>query len=79
MFTKYLGIKNKLGCHLISTAVGGLVLITCISFFCQFVAVGGSILAVWPRALPYLLAAGYLVLIIFMPLCEHFAVVLTSK
>lgn len=78
MLTERLGIGNRLGCHLLSTAVGGLVLITCISFFCQFVAVGSNIMAVWPHALPYLLAAGYLVLIIFMPLCERIAGALTS-
>ena len=32
--------------HLLSTANGGLVLITFISFFCQFVAVGGILFQV---------------------------------
>ena len=77
MFTERIGIKNRLGCHLVSTDIGGLVLITCISFFCQFVAVGGAILAVWPHALPSLLMSGYMVLIIFMPVCERIAGILT--
>lgn len=63
-----LKIKNKMGFHLFSTAIGGFVLITCISFFCQFVAVGSIVFQVWPYALPYLFFSGYLVLIIFLPI-----------
>lgn len=72
-----LQINNKLACHLISSIVGALVLITCISFFCQFVSVGSIIFAVWPKALPYLWISGYLVIVIFMPLCQKAADILT--
>lgn len=63
--------------HLLSSAVGALVLITCISFCCQFVAVGNLLFIVWPKALPYLLASGYVVIVVFMPICEKIAVALT--
>lgn len=72
------GVKNPLLFRLASTAIGGLVLITCISFFCQFVAVGEIIFQVWPHAWPYLYGSGYLVLIIFMPVCEKIAGALTK-
>ncbi|MGM0216714.1 hypothetical protein [Enterococcus sp. AZ109] len=74
-----LNIENKIIYHLVSTAVGGLVLITCISFFCQFIAVGNLLFVVWPKALPYLLLSGYLVLVIFMPVCQKIAAVLTEE
>lgn len=71
-------IKGKLGSHLFSTAVAGAILVTCISFFCQFVAVGPALPLIWPHALPYLLISGYIVLIIFIPICEKIAEVLTK-
>ncbi len=73
-----LGIKNALLGHLISSAVGAVVLITCISFFCQFVAVGDLLFVVWPHALPYLIASGYVVIVIFMPICQKIALALTE-
>ena len=73
-----LGVKNAIASHLLSSAVGALVLITCISFFCQFVAVGDLLFVVWPHALPYLLASGYVVIVVFMPVCEKIAVALTK-
>lgn len=73
-----LHIKNKLGSHLFSTAIGGLVLITCISFFCQLVAVGSIVFRVWPHALPYLLMYGYLVLLVFLPASTKIAELLTK-
>lgn len=73
-----LGVKNKLAAHLLSSAVGAGVLITCISFCCQFVAVGSLLFVVWPKALPYLLFSGYLVIVFFMPVCEKIAVALTK-
>lgn len=76
--TAYLGIQNKVMAHLLSSAVGALVLITCISFFCQFVAVGNLLFVVWPKALPYLLLSGYIVIVLCMPLCEKIAVALTK-
>lgn len=72
-----LGLRNKLLFHLFSIAVGGAVLITCISFFCQFVAFGSMTFQVWPRTLPYLLLSGYLVLVVFMPICKKAAILLT--
>lgn len=75
---KKMNITNKLIAHLISSAVGALILITCISFFCQFVAVGGALFQVWPKALPYLLGSGYLVIVLFMPVCQKIAEILTK-
>lgn len=75
---KALNIKNKIAGHLLSSAVGAIILITCISFFCQFVAVGNLLFIVWPKALPYLLLSGYVVIVLFMPLCEKIAKVLTE-
>lgn len=72
------GIKNPLLFRLLSTAFGGLILITCISFFCQFVAVGGMLFKVWPHAWPYLYGSGYIVLVLFMPVCEKIAEILTN-
>lgn len=73
-----LNIKNRFIGHLLSSAVGALVLITCISFFCQFVAVGNLLFIVWPKALPYLLASGYVVIVVFMPICEKIGMILTK-
>lgn len=73
-----IGIRNKFGAHLLSSAVGAAVLITCISFCCQFVAVGELLFVVWPKALPYLLLSGYVVIVVFMPICEKIAVALTK-
>lgn len=75
---QHLNIKNKLAGHLLSSAVGALVLITCISFFCQFVAVGNLLFIIWPKALPYLLASGYVVIVVFMPICEKIALAVTK-
>lgn len=78
-FASWIGIKNKLAFHLLSTVIGGMVLIPIISFFCQFVAFGENMLQVWIHALPYLLLTGYLVLVFFMPLCTKLAKLLTKK
>ncbi|MCC8179370.1 MAG: hypothetical protein LIP23_00425 [Planctomycetes bacterium] len=75
--SKKLGIQNRLLFRLLATAVGGVVLITCISFFCQFVAFGGVMFHIWPYALPYLLLTGYIVLLLFMPVCVKIAAALT--
>lgn len=72
-----LGIRNKVAGHLLSSAVGAVVLITCISFFCQFVAVGELLFVVWPHALPYLIASGYVVIVVFMPVSQKMAEALT--
>lgn len=74
-----LGIKNVLVSHCISSAVGALILITCISFLCQFIAVGNLLFVVWSKALPYLLLSGYLVIVLCMPLCEKLAAALTKQ
>ncbi|MCG8156384.1 hypothetical protein JMY81_08515 [Brenneria goodwinii] len=71
------GIKSKLLFHLLSTAIAGVVLIVCISLGCQFVAFGGAVFQVWPYALPYLLIAGYITLVVFLPVCKEIAGVLT--
>lgn len=68
-----LAIKNKLLFHLLACAVSGAIYITCISFICQFVAFGGAVFSVWAPMLIYLLLVGYLVLVIFMPLCQKIA------
>lgn len=75
---KRLRIKNTLAAHLLSSAVSGAVFITCISFTCQFIAFGGAVFSVWPYTLPYLLLVGYAVLVVFMPLCQRVAALLTE-
>lgn len=74
-----LHITNKLARHLFATLIGGLVLITCISFFCQYVAVGSILFQVWPHAWPYLMLSGYLVLVIFIPVSTKLAELLTKE
>ena len=73
-----LNIKSKVLFHLISSAVAGVVYITCISFICQFIAFGGSVFIVWMPMYLYLLLVGYAVLVIFMPLCKKLARWLTE-
>jgi len=77
-FARKLGVDNKFLFHLVSTAVAAIVLITCISFFCQFVAFGRDVFQIWPYSLPYLMVAGYIVLVVFLPVSKEVAARLTS-
>jgi hypothetical protein len=73
-----LKIQNRFLFHLVSTAAGGIILVPCISFFCQFVALGSMIFHVWPHILLFLILTGYAVLLVFLPICKKLAVALTK-
>lgn len=72
------GIKNKWIKYFVSTGINGLIYICCISLCCQFVSFGPKIFQIWPGTFPYLFLVGYVILLVFMPLCIKLADVLTK-
>lgn len=71
-------ISNKLVATLVSTAITGFVYILLISFFNLFSSTGFMVMRVWPHTFPYLYLVGYIILIIFMPLIQKLAILLTK-
>jgi len=62
-------MADSMAKNLLTTAITGFVYIFLISFFNLFVSAGIHVFSVWPRLFPVLYVVGYLILLIFMPLC----------
>ncbi|WP_241963563.1 hypothetical protein [Gordonibacter sp. 28C] len=73
-----LHVKNKVGAHFISVAVLALVMITSISYVCTWinnVQVAGwdGTFAAWIMVYPFLLASGYVVELVMLPVAMKLA------
>lgn len=56
--------------RLLTTAVTGLIYIFLISFCNMFVSAYTNVIMIWPHAFPFLYIAGYIVLIVCIPINE---------
>ena len=78
-----LGVKSKVGVHFISVAVLALVMITSISFICTWInniqgAGWDGTFAAWIMVYPFLLASGYVVELIMLPLAMKMAAAISG-
>lgn len=71
-------MKDSLPKNLLTTAVTGFVYIFLISFFNLFSTTGFQVLHVWPKLFPVLFIIGYVILLLFMPICVKIADWLTQ-
>ena len=76
-------MKSKVGVHFISVAVLALVMITSISFICTWinniqVAGWDGTFAAWIMVYPFLLAGGYVVELIMLPLAMKMAAAISG-
>ena len=78
-----LHVKNKVGAHFVSVAVLALVMVTSISFVCtwlnnvQTVGMAGTI-ASWTMVYPFLIASGYIVELVSLPLAMKAATAISG-
>lgn len=73
-----LGCKGKFMRHLISTIVISLLMVTIISFLCQFISFGNKMMPIWLKCIPYLLGFGTVAIFIALPIVLKIALFLTA-
>ncbi|PJI09169.1 MULTISPECIES: hypothetical protein [Clostridium] len=73
-----LGCKGKFMRHLISTIVISLLMVTIISFLCQFISFGTKMMPIWLKCMPYLLGFGTAAIFIALPIVLRIALFLTA-
>lgn len=71
-------IKSKFLVHIVSMGIVAFVNVALISFFNVFVSAGFHVLSVWVNIFPLFFVLGWVVLIVFMPICQKIAIALTK-
>ena len=71
-------IKSKSLSHVVSMGIVAFINVALISFFNVFVSAGFHVLGVWVGIFPLFFILGWVILIVFMPVCHKIAQTLTK-
>ena len=73
-----MGLKSALLHHLVSILILTVVMISIISFLCQFTSLGTMVFQIWPTMILKLIGVGYIVLALLFPVMFKLTISLTG-